>query len=68
VFFIFIFLLIGAAPVPFETASEGRKGRMMLRCEGDEKGMDGWDGRRGVVVLSGDNEQQVVKAVPTRLL
>jgi len=31
-------------------------------------GMDGWDGRRGVVVLSGDNEQQVVKAVPTRLL
>jgi hypothetical protein len=52
---------------------------MMLRCEGDEKGivgsiwavlagMDGWDGRRGVLVLSEDNEQQVVKAVPTRLL
>jgi len=41
VFFIFIFLLIGAARVPFETASEGRKGRMMLRCEGDEKGIVG---------------------------
>ena len=61
---------------------------MMLRREGDEKGIvgsiwavgstcfwPGWTagmrhfGRRGVVVLSGDNEQQVViKAVPMRLL